>query len=85
VPQPPANFLAYRVGNTLTVLWDAPATGPAPTSYTLLVTGAFVGAFPTTARTLSGSVGAGSYTLAVQSNHACGSSVATAGQTVVVP
>ncbi|MGE0123359.1 MAG: hypothetical protein AB7U25_10515 [Vicinamibacterales bacterium] len=85
VPQPPANFLAYRVGNLLTVVWDAPTTGPAPTSYTLLVSGAFTGAFATAGRTLFGTVPAGAYTLAVQSNHACGSSVPTNEQTVVVP
>jgi hypothetical protein len=85
VPQPPNNFQAYRVGTTITVLWDAPATGPAPTSYTLVVSGGFAGSFATTDRTLSGVVGAGSYTLAVQSNHACGSSVLTTSQTVVVP
>jgi hypothetical protein len=85
VPQPPANVLAYRVGNTLTVLWDAPVTGPAPASYTLVVTGSFAGSFSTPGRVLSGAVGAGSYTLAVQSNNACGSSVLTTGQTVVVP
>ena len=29
-PSPPSNFLAYRVGNAVFVVWDPPATGAAP-------------------------------------------------------
>ena len=47
--------------------------------------GAFVGSFPVTARSLSGSAGAGSYTFAVTSRNSCGSSVPTPSATVVVP
>lgn len=84
-PQPPANFLAFRDGNQITVMWDAPATGPAPTNYTLDVSGAFTGSFPLPTRSVSAPVPAGSYTFAVRANHACGSSVYTVPQTVVVP
>ena len=52
-PQPPERFLAYRVGNTLVVAWDLAASGPAPTSYLVEVTGAYTGSFSTTARYLS--------------------------------
>lgn len=84
-PAPPSQFQATRVGNRVTVSWDSPASGGAPDTYTLQVTGAFTGSFGTTDRTLSGVVGPGSYTLAVASNNPCGTSAATAPQTVVVP
>ena len=85
VPQPPADFLAFRVGNRITILWEAPQTGPAPTSYTLNVSGAFVGSLATGALTLAGNVGPGAYTFTVQASHACGTSVPTVAQTVTVP
>jgi hypothetical protein len=84
-PFPPSNFIAYRIGRTLFVLWEPPASGAAPTDYILNVTGSFVGSFPTPTRALSGTVGAGSYTFSVLARNACGTSVATPVQTVVVP
>jgi hypothetical protein len=84
-PFPPTNFLAYRIGRTVFVLWDPPTSGPAPTDYILNVTGSFIGSFATPGRGMSGSVGPGSYGLNVQSRNACGTSSATAVQTVVVP
>jgi hypothetical protein len=84
-PETPSNFLAYRVGNTLNVLWDPAATGTAPTSYLVNVTGAFVASIPTPTRSLSGGVGPGSYTFSVVAVNACGSSAPTAVQTVIVP
>ena len=32
-PEMPENFLAYRIGTTIFVLWDPPESGPAPTQY----------------------------------------------------
>jgi len=84
-PQPPANVLAYRVGTTIHVLWDAPATGPAATGYVLSVTGSFVGSFSTAGRSLSGAVNPGTYHLTVVANNACGTSGATPAQVVIVP
>lgn len=84
VPSTPVNFLAYRVGSTLYVTWDPAPAGAAPTSFLLTVTGALSASIPTTARALSGVVGAGSYTLSVSAVNACGTSPATAAQTVVV-
>ncbi|MGE3884976.1 MAG: Ig-like domain-containing protein, partial [Vicinamibacterales bacterium] len=84
-PLPPSNFLAYRVGRTLFVVWDPATSGPAPTSYSLSVTGAFAGTFGTPGRSLSGAVGPGTYHLSVAAANACGSSAATPVQTVVVP
>jgi hypothetical protein len=85
VPSPPANFVAYKVGGTIFVVWEPAATGAAPTGYVLNVSGSFVGSFPTNSRTMSGSVGAGTYTFTVQATNACGVSEATAAQTVTIP
>ena len=84
-PLTPTNFLAYKTGNTIYVVWDPGASGPAPTGYTLMVTGAYVGSIPTTERSLSWAVGPGSYGLSVAATNACGASTATAVQTVTIP
>jgi len=84
-PDPPAGVVAYAVGRTVFVDWAPAATGPAPTSYVLNVTGSYVGAFPVTTRGLSGTVGPGSYTLSVAAVNTCGTSATSAPQTVVVP
>jgi YVTN family beta-propeller protein len=85
VPQEPANVVAYRDGRTIGVFWDPPAAGAAPTSYVLSVTGAFNGSLPTTARQLSGTVGSGTYVLAVAASNACGTGPASASRTITVP
>jgi hypothetical protein len=69
----------------VTVSWNPPAIGPAPSSYTLVVHGAFEGAFPTTGRALSGAVAPGSYTLSVAASNACGTGAESAGITITVP
>lgn len=84
-PQPPSNFLAYRVGRTIHVLWDPAATGTAATGYALTVTGTFGGTFGTPARRISGAVGPGTYNLSVSAANGCGASAATAVQTIVIP
>lgn len=84
-PTPPSNFQASRAGNQLTVSWESPASGGAPDSYVLNVSGAFTGGLTTTQRMLSGAAGPGAYTFTVASTNACGTSAATAPQTVVVP
>jgi hypothetical protein len=77
-PLTPVKFLAHKVGGTIFVVWDAAASGPATTGYVLNVSGAFVGSFSTTSRTLSGTAGPGSYGLSVVATNACGSSIALA-------
>ena len=67
------------------MIWDPATSGSAPTSYVLNVTGAFAGTFGTPGRTLSGTVGSGSYQLNVSAVNACGTSAATSSQTVVIP
>jgi hypothetical protein len=84
-PLTPRNYLAYRIGRTIFVVWDPAAIGPAPTSYVLNVSGSFVGSFGTAGRSLSGTVGPGTYHINVGAQNACGASAVTATQTVVVP
>lgn len=84
-PDTPAAFIAYRVGNVVRLSWDPPATGTAPATYLITVTGDFSGSFSTTARTIGGPLGTGSYGLSVAAVNPCGTSAATAVQTVVVP
>ena len=84
-PLPPANFLAFGAGNTVFLGWDTAASGPAPSSFVLGVTGSFVGSVPITGRAISGAVPSGSYTFSLQAVNACGGSAFTAGQTVVIP
>jgi subtilisin-like proprotein convertase family protein len=71
-PGPPANALAYALGRTGHVVWGPPASGPAPSFYTLAVPG--FGAFQTTGRHVSGPVPAGVYNLALTASNACGTS-----------
>ncbi len=85
LPQSPTNFVAYRQGRTIYVLWDPPTAGPAPTGYVLHVSGAFKGSFPTAGRALSGTVGAGTYGLSVAATNACGASTATPQEVITVP
>jgi hypothetical protein len=84
-PELPENFLAYRIGSTLFVIWDPPGSGPAPTQYVINVTGSFVGALSTSGRSANGAVGPGTYGLSVSARNSCGSSPFTPEQTVTVP
>ena len=72
-------------GNLATVSWSLPAAGPAPTAFAVSVTGAFTGTFSTTGRSLSGTVGPGSYTIRVTASNPCGQSAPTAPQTIAIP
>ena len=83
-PLAPINFLAYKVGNTVHLVWDPAESGAAPTSYIVNVTGSFVGSFPTTARSISGGAPPGTYTLTVTGVNDCGSAT-TSEQTITIP
>jgi subtilisin-like proprotein convertase family protein len=83
--QPPVNFVAFRVGNVITALWDAPDLGPAPTGYVLNVGGSFVGGLPLPGKAVSGAVGPGTYLLNVQATNYCGAGLPTVTRTVTVP
>ena len=84
-PQPPTAVVAYRVGPTISVLWDPAARGAAPTGFVVHVTGAVEQDLPTTARALSGVAPPGRYTLTVTATNGCGTSAPTAPQTVTMP
>jgi hypothetical protein len=84
-PSAPENFLTYNVGNTLHLLWDPAASGPATTGFVLNVSGAFNGTFPLPTRGLSAAVPPGAYTFTLSAVNPCGASAPTAPQTVVVP
>lgn len=84
-PHVPAAFVAYRTGNVVRLSWDPPADGPAPLSYRVTVTGALTTSFAVSGRELAGPVPAGTYSLSLAAVNPCGSSPATAVQTVVVP
>ena len=85
IPGTPRNVTAIKTGNLISLSWDLPVSGPAPTSFVVNVTGAFVGSIPVAARRLSGTVGPGPYTIAVSSSNSCGSSAPSPPVTVVVP
>jgi hypothetical protein len=84
-PNTPTNFSASRSGDTIIVSWLPPAGGTAPERYTVLVTGSFQGAFPTTGLTLSGAAPSGTYSLSVAAANTCGTSAPTPSQTIVIP
>lgn len=84
-PLPPIHFTASRVGRTISVSWDPATSGGAPTGYLLSVSGSVTAAIPLAGSSISGAVAPGTYVLAVTALNSCGSSVATAPQTLVVP
>ena len=83
-PQTVTNFVAYHVGDTLFLNWDNSASGPAPTTFLLNVTGAYVGSIPTTLKALNGVVRAGTYHFSVVATNACGTSAPAAVRTVTL-
>jgi hypothetical protein len=84
-PSVPATFQAWNVGATISVAWSPPASGPAVTGYTVLVSGTRTASITTTGRSLSGTVGPGSYTLSVAATNPCGTGPPTPPQAVVIP
>jgi hypothetical protein len=84
-PQVPTNVSVWRDGPAVSMSWSPPASGPAVSSYVAYVSGAYVGSFTTTGRILSGAAAPGNYTLSVAAANACGTGVASASQTVIVP
>lgn len=84
-PGTPQSFAATKTGSKITLNWNLPGSGAAPTGFLVTVSGSFDGAFPVSGRSLAGIVGPGSYTLSVTATNACGSSPPTPPQTVVVP
>jgi hypothetical protein len=84
-PQLPTNFAATRTGREISLNWNLPAAGPAPSSFQVRVTGAYVGEFTVPTRAVTGMVGPGTYTITVRAANACGASAPTAPVVVTVP
>jgi hypothetical protein len=84
VPGTPTNLTVTTSGNVVNASWNLPATGPAPASYTLVVTGAFNGTLATQGLSISGAVGPGTYTLSVAATNACGTSAPSPARTVTI-
>ena len=84
-PGTPVSFLAYSLGSTIHLMWQPAATGPAPTSYQLVVTGAISVNVPTSSRSLSGTVGPGTYSINVVAVNTCGASAPSPVRTIVMP
>jgi hypothetical protein len=84
-PQAPAKFVATKSGSEISLSWDLSPAGPAPSSFQVQVTGAYVGNFTVITRALSGTVGPGTYTIVVQAANACGGSAPTAPVVVTIP
>lgn len=85
VPNPPENIVFFRVGNVLSLLWDAPSSGAAPLDYVLDVTGTYTGALAVGGRAFSAPAPPATYTIRVLARNACGTSAPSVPQTVVVP
>ena len=85
IPDTPTRLLVYRVGRTVYAAWEPSTRGAATTSFVLNVSGAFAGNIPTTERSLSGTVGPGTYNISVTAQNACGLGFPTATQSITVP
>lgn len=75
-PAAPVSFSAWSAGATLHLSWAPPSSGPAVTSYTVVVSGTFGGSLETTGRALSGPLPPGDYAVRIIANNACGQSAA---------
>ncbi|MFN8644064.1 MAG: M64 family metallopeptidase [Candidatus Binatia bacterium] len=84
-PSTPVNLRAGVSGGAVSIAWDLPASGAAPRSYVLSVTGAVTGALPLATRGLSAVAPPGVYNLRVAAVNDCGSSAPTGVVVLTVP
>lgn len=82
-PSSPTSVLGLVQGSALALSWTLPGAAAA-TSLMLDVSGSASLSLPLTARTVSGVVGPGSYTLRVRSTSPCGQSALTPPAMVAV-
>jgi len=75
-PQPPEQFRAWRVADTLSIAWQPPSHGAAVTGYTVHVAGTYSLTFDTTARVVSAAVPGDDLIVSVTARNACGASAA---------
>jgi hypothetical protein len=84
-PGVPTYFAVSRSGRSLTLTWNPPVSGAAVTSYAIHASGAIDASVPTATRSLTGSVGPGTYSLNVVAVNECGTSAPSNVITVIVP
>jgi hypothetical protein len=84
-PGIPIDFTVAKSGSTLTLTWNPPVSGAAVTSYVIHASGTITTSLPTVARSVSGTVGPGTYALSVVAANECGTSPPTDVVTVTVP
>jgi hypothetical protein len=82
-PLAPSLF-AYNVGRAVFLSWAPAASGAAPTSFVLNVTGTFTGTLPIGGRFHNGIVAPGTYSFTVSATNPCGTSAPSAMQTLIV-
>ena len=82
-PAAPVNVTSYVVGRHVSLLWDSPTTGGAPSAYVVDVAG--VGSLSTPSRGFETDAPPGSYSLTVRAVNACGASAPSAALIVTVP
>ncbi|MFN7977449.1 MAG: fibronectin type III domain-containing protein [Vicinamibacterales bacterium] len=83
-PQTPTDVVLWSYDGAFYAQWMPPASGPAPTTYGLVVSGSWNGIIPLTGRGLAGPAPAGTYAVSVVAANACGVSAASVPQTIVV-
>lgn len=84
-PGPPTAVQVRRSGRALTLDWQPPVAGGAVLNYVVTVRGTLAGAVTVPGRSVSGTVGPGTYEFAVAAAGVCGLSSDSPRQVVTVP
>lgn len=84
VPAAPVRLRTIQGGGRVTVFWDPPPDGAAPSSYLLSVSGGLNATIPMGERTVSAPVPPGTYTLTIAGANACGTGPASVAHTFTV-
>lgn len=84
-PNAPENVTLSHAGGLVSVSWDPPSSGPAPSAYLLHVTGDLQAIIPVPSRSIGGTVAPGTYHVAVGATNACGPGPIGPAQTITVP
>jgi predicted phage tail protein len=84
-PDVPAGLTASKSGALVTLSWNLPPAGAAPTGYRVVATGTHAGEGFTAARSLSAVAPPGTYTVTVAAVNPCGASAASAPVQITIP
>ena len=84
VPGAPLRLRTVQAAGRVTILWDPPSTGPAPSSYLLTVSGSFNVIVPMSERTITAPVPPGTYTLTVSGANDCATGASSVAHTFTV-